>query len=72
MPFKGENGWISMFIFLPPYTSIAIDAFLENLTPEILDKALSMSYEHFHHSMQVKLSIPKFSIAKTTKLIPVY
>lgn len=66
MPYEGENGTISMFVFLPPSTLTAIDELLEKLTPEILDDALRV-----HYRMKVEISIPKFSFEKTHKLIPV-
>lgn len=67
MPYKGENGTISMFVFLPSSTPTAIDELLETLTPEILDDALNAEY----NVKKVQVSIPKFSFEKTHELIPV-
>lgn len=36
MPYEGENGTISMFIFLPVF--MPIDDILAKLTPEMLDE----------------------------------
>lgn len=66
MSYKGENGSISMFVFLPPSTPTAIDELIEKLTPEILDKALSNLYYE-----RVRISFPKFSFEKTHKLLRV-
>lgn len=68
MPFKGENGWISMYIFLPNSTQTAIDELLTQLTPDILDDTLTGQYQH---KRDVYVEVPRFSFEKTFKFKPV-
>ncbi|XP_031628606.1 serine protease inhibitor 88Ea-like [Contarinia nasturtii] len=65
IPYKGESGSISMFVFLP-HPDQAIEKLLEKLTPEILDNTSNRMIRS-----KVDLSFPKFSIEKTSNLIPI-
>lgn len=66
MPYKGEDGSISMFIFLPIFTPTAIDELLAEITPEILDEAFSGGLQR-----EVEVEFPKISFEKTFELVPV-
>lgn len=66
MPYQGEDGSISMFIFLPIFTPTAIDELLAELTPEILDEAFSGGLQR-----EVEVEFPKISFERTFELVPV-
>lgn len=66
MPYKGEDGSISMYVFLPVFTVSAIDEFLENLTPEILDDVFSGGLQR-----EVDVEFPKISFERKFELVPV-
>lgn len=66
MPYKGEDGSISMFIFLPIFTPTAIDELLAEITPEILDEAFSGGLQR-----EVDVEFPKISFERTFELVPV-
>lgn len=66
MPYKGEDGSISMFIFLPVFTVSAIDEFLEKITPEILDDVFSGGLQR-----EVDIEFPKISFERKFELVPV-
>lgn len=67
MPYAGEDGSISMFVFLPVFTVNAIDELLENITPEMLDEALSGGQPQD----EVDVELPKISFERKFKLAPV-
>lgn len=66
MPYKGEDGAVSMFIFLPVFTVTAIDELLENITPEILDEVFSGGLQR-----EVEVEFPKISFERKFELVPV-
>lgn len=66
MPYQGEDGSISMFIFLPIFTPTAIDELLAELTPEILDEAFSGGLQR-----EVDVEFPKITFERTFELVPV-
>lgn len=66
MPYKGEDGAVSMFIFLPVFTVTAIDELLENITPEILDDVFSGGLQR-----EVEVEFPKISFERKFELVPV-
>lgn len=66
MPYKGEDGAISMYIFLPVFTVNAIDEFLENITPEILDEVFDGGLQR-----EVDVEFPKISFERKFELVPV-
>lgn len=68
MSYQGENGWISMYIFLPNSTQTAIDELLTQLTPDILDDILSGQYQY---KRDVYVEVPRLSFQKTFKFKPV-
>lgn len=65
MPYKGENGAISMFIFLAVFTTI--NNFLEKLTAEMLDEILNREIVR----LWVDLKLPKISLEQKFDLMPV-
>ncbi|XP_031634251.1 serine protease inhibitor 88Ea-like [Contarinia nasturtii] len=65
MPYKGENGSISMYIFLPLDNSTSIDELLGKFTDEILDYAFSGAETRVEN---VKIYFPKFTLEKTSDL----
>lgn len=66
MPYKGEDGAVSMFIFLPVFTVSAIDEMLENITPEILDEVFSGGLQR-----EADIEFPKISFERKFELVPV-
>lgn len=66
MPYKGEDGSVSMYIFLPVFTVSAIDELLENITPEILDDVFSGGLQR-----EVDVKFPKISFERKFELVPV-
>lgn len=67
MPYKGENGSISMFVFLPRSSSTAIDELLDRLSPETLD----IIFSGIGRPKKIVLSFPKISFEKRSNLITV-
>lgn len=55
-----------MYVFLPVFTVSAIDEFLENLTPEILDDVFSGGLQR-----EVDVEFPKISFERKFELVPV-
>lgn len=66
MPYKGEDGSVSMYIFLPVFTVSAIDELLEKITPEILDDVFSGGLQR-----EVDVEFPKISFERKFELVPV-
>lgn len=66
MPYKGEDGSISMYVFLPVFTVNAIDEFLEKVTPEMLDEVFSGGLQR-----EVDIEFPKISFERKFELVPV-
>lgn len=66
MPYQGEDGSISMFIFLPVFTPTAIDEMLGEMTPEILDEVFEGGF-----TREVDVEFPKVSFERTFELVPV-
>ena len=64
-PYEGENGSISMFIFLPVFTPI--DRFLAKLTSEMLDEV----FEKETAKRWAELELPKISFGREFDLMPV-
>lgn len=69
MLYKGENGSISMFVFLPRSSSTAIDELLDRLSPETLDDIFSDIGRY--GPRKIVLSFPKISFEKRSNLIAV-
>ncbi|XP_031634285.1 serine protease inhibitor 88Ea-like isoform X2 [Contarinia nasturtii] len=65
VPYKGEDGSISMYIFLPLDNSTSIDDLLGKFTPKILDYAFNRVEIK---TPIVHILIPKFSLEKTSDL----
>lgn len=66
IPYLGEENGISMMVFLPPFTSNALENVLTRLTPEALEQALDEGL-----SREVELQLPRFSFEKTYQMVPV-
>lgn len=66
MPYKGEDGSISMFIFLPVFAVNSIDEFLEKVTPEMLNDVFSGGLQR-----EVEVEFPKISFERKFELVPV-
>lgn len=69
MPYKGENGSISMLVFLPSSSSTTIEELLDRLSPETLDDVFSDIGRY--GSEKIVLSLPKISFEKRSNLITV-
>lgn len=66
LPYRGENGVISMYVLLPVFTANAIDVLLQNFTSEILEKVLSANTFE-----EVDVEFPKISFERRFKFVPV-
>lgn len=67
IPYSGENSSVSMYVFLPN----AIDEFLENVTPEMLDQVFADGESQHKRWEKVKIELPKIAIKHKIKLMPV-
>lgn len=75
IPYSGDNNpyfgdpasVVSMYVFLPN----AIDEFLENVTPELLDQVFVDGQSQHKRWSKVDIELPKFSLKQKIDLTPV-
>lgn len=69
MPYQGESGRFSMYIFLPDKTTGTVDKLLQKLTATILNDILNGA--QLKSQTFISVSLPKFSFEKNSELEPV-
>lgn len=67
IPYSGENNSVSMYVFLPN----AIDEFLENVTPDMLDQVFVDGQSQHKRLDKVDIELPKIELKQKIDLKPV-